>query len=319
MKLMDRVRATARVRHFAPSTERSYCYWIKKFIYFSGMKHPSSLPDQAVADFLTHIAVKENVSVSTQNQALCAMVFLYQHVLGRSLELQDSFRMARRPKRLPVVLSKSEIQVLLSNMSGTNKLLATLIYGSGMRKMEALKLRVCDVSLDRKEILVRNAKGAKDRVTLIPDSCLLPLKEMIERAREYFEADMRSGIDHIELPHALIKKYPNAGKEFRWRFIFSSHKTSTCPRTGNIGRHHVHPRNLAKALQKACRESGIDKQISVHTLRHSFATHLLESGYDIRTVQELLGHNNVQTTMIYTHVLNRGANGILSPVDTLLN
>lgn len=318
MKLMERVRAMARVRHFSISTERAYCHWIKRFIFYSGKQHPAELPDQAVADFLTHLAVTENVSTSTQNQALCAMVFLYQHVLNRKLELHGAFRMAKRPKRLPTVLSKAEVQSLLSNMSGMNKLLATLIYGSGMRKMEALKLRVCDVSLDRKEILIRNAKGAKDRVTLIPDSCLSPLKEMIEKSREYFELDMRSGIDHIELPHALIKKYPGACKEFRWRFVFSSYKTSKCPRTGKIGRHHVHPRNLAKALAKACKESCLDKHITVHTLRHSFATHLLDSGYDIRTVQELLGHNSVQTTMIYTHVLNRGANGILSPADQLM-
>ena len=210
------------------------------------------------------------VAVSTQNQALCALVFLYRHVLDRELDLTGGFQLARRPKRLPTVLSKSEIRSLLSNMTGTNKFLATLLYGSGMRNMEALRLRVCDVSLDRNEIMIRNSKGNKDRVTVIPQSCLRPLEDMITRSREYFDIDMNDGITHIELPYALIRKFPNAGKQFKWRFVFSSFKTSRDPRTGNIGRHHFHPRNLSKALAKATEEAGDLPYIETQ-LCHPFA------------------------------------------------
>jgi len=317
MKLMDQVRSQLRVRHYAYATEKSYCHWIKRFILFKNKAHPNTLDASDVADFLSHLAVKENVSASTQNQSLCAIIFLYRHVLGIEIGDVGTFSFARRPKRLPTVLSSSEVNAVISNMVGTYKTIVLLLYGAGLRQSEALRLRICDVCFDRHEITVRNAKGNKDRRSVLPSRCVESLQSAIDQSHQLFDADMENGVNFTWLPNALNKKFPNAGKEFRWRYIFSSHSISREPRSGRFGRHHIHNKGLQRAVSNAGKTAGINKYITCHTFRHSFATHLLEAGYDIRTVQELLGHNNVQTTMIYTHVLNKGGQGVKSPADLL--
>lgn len=317
MKLMDQVRTAIRVRHYAIATERSYCSWIRKFILFHNKRHPRELTATDVMQFLSHLAVNRRVSATTQNQALCAIVFLYKQVLEIDIGEFSAFSLAKRPKRLPTVLSKPEVASLLSNISGQHKTMALLLYGAGMRQMEVLRLRVADVSFDRGEILVRHGKGGKDRVTLLPQGAREGLQKAIEQSRSWFEEDMERGVNHMWLPNALSRKFPNAGKQFRWRYVFSSANLSREPRTLRIGRHHVDRKGIQRAVSQAAKDAGIDKYVTCHTLRHSFATHLLESGYDIRTVQELLGHTNVQTTMIYTHVLNKGGRGVISPADQL--
>ena len=317
LKLLDQVRTQLRVMHYAYATEKSYCHWIKRFIIFNGKQHPSGLSAESVANFLSFLAVKERVSASTQNQALCGILFLYRYVLGIELGDIGSFNFSNTPKRLPTVLSKQEVQALLSNTRGIYRTLSTLLYGAGLRQNEVLRLRIADISFDRGELTVRNGKGGKDRITMLPSGCIEGIKLAIEKSRKLFNEDMDQGINHVWLPNALNKKYPNAGKEFRWRFIFSSNNVSRDPRSGNTGRHHIHSKGLQRAISNAAKAALIDKHVTCHTLRHSFATHLLESGYDIRTVQELLGHANVQTTMIYTHVLNRGGRGVISPADQL--
>lgn len=317
MKLMDQVRAQIRARHYAYSTEKSYCHWIKRYILFHRKQHPKDLCADHVASFLSNLALKEHVSASTQNQALCALIFLYRFVIGTELGDVGGFNFAKRPKRLPTVLSQSEIQALLSNLQGTHKTIALLLYGSGLRKTEALRIRVGDIDFNRRELIVRQGKGNKDRITMIPNGAIEGLKSSIEHSRNLFNQDMENGIDYIWLPDALDRKFTHAGREFRWRFIFSSSSISCNPQNGKRGRHHIHPKSLQRAISTATKTAGIDKYVTSHTLRHSFATHLLESGYDIRTVQELLGHNNVQTTMIYTHVLNKRGSGVISPADAL--
>ncbi len=318
MKLLDNVRNELRVRHYSHATEKSYVQWIKRFIIFHGKQHPSNLGASDVATFLSHLAVKEKVAAATQNQALCGIIFLYRHVLGIDLGDIGGFNFAKVPKRLPTVLSKREMKTLLSNMKGIYKTIAILMYGAGLRQSEALKIRVCDVHFDRGELIVRSGKGDKDRITMLPNGSIQGLTQSIEKSREFFDSDMEDGLDYIYLPTALNKKFPNAGKEFRWRYVFSSGNVSRDPRSGRKGRHHIHSKSIQRAVSSAATAAGIDKYVTCHTLRHSFATHLLEDGYDIRTVQELLGHNSVQTTMIYTHVLNRGGKGVVSPADALL-
>ncbi len=318
MKLLDQVRMRLRSMHYAYATEKSYCHWVRRYILFNQKQHPANLSGEHITHFLSYLANNERVSSSTQNQALCALVFLYRHVLNIELGELGRFDFASKPKRIPTVLSKNEAQSVLSNLTGIYRTIGFLLYGAGLRQNEALRLRVGDINFDRKELMVRQGKGGKDRITMLPDASIDGLKENIQRSREFFSQDMENGIDFIWLPNALNKKYPNAGKQFRWRFIFSSYKTSTDPRSGRIGRHHIHPKGIQRAIANATTTAGIDKQVTCHTLRHSFATHLLESGYDIRTVQELLGHANVQTTMIYTHVLNRGGRGVISPVDQFI-
>lgn len=319
MRLMDQVRTQLRVRHYAYSTEKSYCHWIKRFILFHDKRHPKDMGSSEISSFLSYLAESENVSASTQNQALCGIIFLFRHVLKTEIGQLNDFMFAKKPQRLPTVLSRSEVKSVISNMSGRHKTIAMLLYGAGLRKMEALRIRIADVSLDRGELLIRNAKGGKDRITMLPSVCTQHIKHEIEKSRQYFEEDMHNGIDYIWLPNALNKKFPNAGKEFRWRYVFSSHTTSKEPVTKRLSRHHIYPKNIQRAVSKATQEAGIDKYITCHTLRHSFATHLLEAGYDIRTVQELLGHSNVKTTMIYTHVLNRGGRAVLSPADQVFD
>lgn len=268
-----------------------------------------------VESFLSHLAVDVRVSASTQNQALSALLFLYRDVLGINLPWMESVLRAKRPRRLPTVLSREEVRLLMSMMAGRTWLMASLLYGTGLRLMECLRLRVKDVDFARNEIIVRNGKGGKDRRTMLPRTLEAPLRHEIERARVLHARDLAEGFGETPLPHALARKYPNAGKVFGWQFVFPAENRSTDPRTGRTHRHHVDDAVLSRALKRARSQAGIDKLLSAHTLRHSFATHLLESGYDIRTIQELLGHKDVATTQIYTHVLNRGGRGVRSPLD----
>lgn len=314
-KLLDQVRDMLRLRHYSIRTEEAYIQWIRRFILFHDKTHPREIGEAEVTAFLTHLAVDKNVAASTQNQALSAILFLYQHVLGMSLEWLEGVVRARRPKRLPVVLTREEVRKLLTLMSGTNGLMARLLYGTGMRVMEAMRLRVKDVDFSYKQILVRSGKGDKDRVTLLPDTLIPDLKRQIARVYSLHKADLANGFGSVYLPYALSRKYPDAAREFHWQYVFPSSRLSNDPRTGIVQRHHLDEKNVQRAIKNAARQSGIHKPITSHVLRHSFATHLLERGYDIRTIQELLGHKDVSTTMIYTHVMGRGGRGVQSPLD----
>jgi integron integrase len=316
-RLMDEVRRALRVRHYAIRTEKAYVGWIVRFIRFHRMTHPRQMGEAQVAAFLSSLAVEGRVAASTQNQALSALLFLYRQVLGMDLPWMEGVVRAKRPARLPTVLSVNEVQRLLLAMDGRPCLLASLLYGTGMRLMEVLRLRVKDLDLVRMEILVRDGKGGKDRRTVLPQSLREPLRRELERARVLHARDLEDGFGAVWLPHALERKYPNASREFGWQYVFPSDRRSTDPRDGRERRHHFDDGALSRAIKQACRQCGIDKPVSAHTLRHSFATHLLEAGHDIRTVQELLGHKDVATTQIYTHVLGRGAGALLSPLDRL--
>ncbi|MCC5809140.1 MAG: integron integrase [Ectothiorhodospiraceae bacterium] len=296
-------------------TEKTYLGWVCRFLlHFSG-EAPTRLGPAEVAAFLEHLALKRNVAVSTQNLALNALVFLYDKVLNQPLGDLGAFRRAKRPRRVPVVLSRIEVRHLLAGLRGTHWLIASLLYGTGMRLMESLRLRVQDLEFDRGLIVVRRGKGDKDRIVPLPESLVEPLTEHLESARALHQRDLDAGYGQAMLPDALARKYPNAPREWRWQFVFPSGRLSLDPRSGTIRRHHLHETGVQKAVTSAVRRAGINKRASCHTLRHSFATHLLESGYDIRTVQELLGHSDVATTQIYTHVLNRGGLAVRSPLD----
>jgi integron integrase len=314
-KLMDQVRDAIRSRHYSLRTEASYLHWIRRFILFHGKRHPAEMGEAEITAFLTHLAVKKHVAASTQNQALSALLFLYQRVLGRELAWLNGMVRARRPERLPVVLTQSETRALLGALRGLNKLLGWLIYGTGMRLREALQLRVQDVDFEYRQITIRSGKGAKDRVTVLPEKLMEPLQRHLRNIKRQHERDLVLGLGTVYLPHALTRKYPNAEREWRWQYVFPSSRISVDPVTGVRRRHHVDDGNLSRALRQAAQQTGLQKHVSAHILRHSFATHLLESGYDIRTVQELLGHSDVRTTQIYTHVLNRGGRGVRSPLD----
>jgi len=314
-RLLDQVRDAIRIRHYSIRTEQSYIQWIKRYIFFHNKTHPRNMGEAQISAFLTHLAVDKNVSASTQNQALSALLFLYKDVLDIKLEWISDVVRAKRPKRLPVVLSPAEVAQILKLIKGTNGLMARLMYGTGMRLMEVLRLRVKDVDFSYIQILVRSGKGDKDRVTLLPESLLSDLRQQIEYARGLHKSDLADGYGRVELPFALARKYPNAAREFAWQYVFPSGQRSVNPRNGEVGRHHLDEKNISRAIRNAARQTGIHKPVSSHTLRHSFATHLLEQGYDIRTIQELLGHRDVKTTMIYTHVMNRGGRGVKSPLD----
>ena len=316
-RLLDRVRGAIRRLHYSRRTEETYIHWIKRFIYFSGRRHPAEMGEAEVTAFLNHLASERNVAAATQNQALSALLFLYKQVLGLPLDWLDQLDRVVKPARMPTVLTPGEVQRLLATMRGTKWLMASLLYGSGLRLRECLRLRVKDVDFEYRQIMVRDGKGAKDRVTMLPASLVEPLREQLARARKLHERDLAEGCGDVELPDALQRKYPKAAYEWGWKFVFPSHKRSTDPATGVIRRHHVYENFLVRGVKEAARVAGIAKHVSCHTLRHSFATHLLESGYDIRTVQELLGHSDVSTTMIYTHVLNKGGKGVRSPLDRL--
>ena len=316
-RLLDQVRDAIRRRHYSVRTEESYVHWIRRFIFFSGKRHPREMGAPEVTAFLSHLARDRDVAASTQNQALAALLFLYKEVLGQMLPWLDQVERAKRPARLPTVLSVAEVERLLAHMQGTKWLMASLLYGAGLRLRECLKLRVKDVDFDYRQILVRDAKGGKDRVTMLPQSVVEPLQRHLARVKALHERDAASGHGEVDLPDALARKYPRAPQEWGWKFVFPSHKLSVDPRTGVIRRHHVFENYLIRGVKEAARAARIAKHVSCHALRHSFATHLLERGQDIRTVQELLGHASVETTMIYTHVLNKGGRGVPSPLDAL--
>ena len=314
-RLLDRVRDAIARRHYSRRTEETYVHWIKRFIHFHGMRHPRELGETEVTAFLNHLARDRDVAASTQNQALSALLFLYKEALNQPLAWLDGLERAKRPARLPTVLSVAEVRRLLAKIDGSRWLMASLLYGAGLRLRECLKLRVKDVDFDYRQILVRDGKGGKDRVTMLPESVIEPLKAHLVRVKALHDEDLADGFGDVELPDAISRKYPRAPYEWGWKFIFPSHKLSADPRTGAIRRHHVYENYLIRAVKRATRAAGITKHVSCHTLRHSFATHLLQSGSDIRTVQELLGHSDVSTTMIYTHVLNKGGRGVKSPLD----
>lgn len=314
-RLMDQVRDTLRVHHYSLRTEQTYLQWIRRFILFHGKRHPREMGADEISAFLTHLAVRKDVAASTQNQALSALLFLYKKVLGiEPAWIQDVVR-AKRPKRLPVVLSQETVRRLLDGLGGSHRLIAYLIYGSGMRLMEAARLRVKDIDFDYRQITIRGGKGGKDRVTMLPGRLCAPLRRQLELGRRLFDLDRAEGAPGVELPHALERKYPNAGKEWAWFWVFPARNRSRDPRSGVIRRHHVYEKSLQRDIKRAARELALPSPVSVHTLRHCFATHLLERGYDVRTVQELLGHKDLNTTMIYTHVINKGGKGVISPLD----
>lgn len=316
-KLLDQVRARLRVKHYSIRTEHSYVDWIKRFIWFHDKRHPKDMGAQEIEAFLTHLAVKGRVSASTQNQAKSALLFLYREVLEQKLPWLERVTQAKAPTRLPVVLTLAEVQAVLKGLTGTHWLIASLLYGSGLRLMEAVRLRVKDVEFARREIVVREGKGAKDRVTMLPESVIEPFTAHLAKVRLLHREDLVAGVGDVYLPFALDKKYPNAGREWGWQYVFPSTKLSVDPRSGVTRRHHVDEKGIQRAMKQAVRDAQIVKPAAPHSLRHSFATHLLLGGYDIRTVQELLGHSDVSTTMIYTHVLNRGGKGVVSPLDRI--
>jgi integron integrase len=316
-RLIERFRAAIRSRHYSRRTEKSYWYWIRCYIHYHGKRHPEELGGAEATAFLSWLATERNVAAATQNQALSAVVFLYKHVLERELPWLDGLIRAKRPVRLPVVLTEGEVARLLDQLAGGLRLMVALLYGAGLRQRECLSLRVKDVDFAYRQILVRDGKGGKDRVTMLPENLVQRLQTHLGRVRALHRRDLAEGFGEVWLPHALARKYRRAGYEWGWQFVFPSKNRSADPETGVIRRHHVHPDTLGRAVQRAARAARIVKPVSCHTLRHSFATHLLERGYDIRTVQELLGHSDVSTTMIYTHVMNRGARGVKSPLDRL--
>ena len=314
-RLLDRVRDALRVRHYSLRTEQAYTHWIKRFILFHDKRHPESMGEPEITAFLTYLAVQRNVAASTQNQALSAILFLYKQVLKQDLDWLDSIVRAKRPSRLPTVLTAQETQALLSHLKGTNKLIAELLYGTGMRLMECLRLRVKDVDFEYRQITVRGGKGDKDRVTVLPVRTIPELRSQMEHTKRLHALDLGEGFGEVYLPFALARKYPKAGRDWGWQFVFASKSRSVDPQSGAIRRHHFYEKNVQRALKQAARNMGLTKPVSSHTLRHSFATCLLARGYDIRTIQELLGHKDVKTTMVYTHVMNRGAQGVISPLD----
>ncbi|MCJ7532845.1 MAG: integron integrase [Anaerolineales bacterium] len=316
-KLLDQVRDIMRLKHYSLSTEESYVTWIKRYIFYHNKRHPKEMGGAEIAAYLTHLAVDKNVAASTQNQALYALLFLYREVLHQQVDVPTETIRARKSKHLPTVLTKEEAARVIGIMSGSNQLMAKLLYGSGLRLMECLRLRVKDIDFDQRQIIVRDGKGEKDRITMLPDSLIIPLQEQLQRVKYIHEEDLSKGHGSVYLPYALERKSPKASLEWIWQYVFSSDRLSKDPRSGEIRRHHVDESSLQRAVKEAARRSGINKRVSCHTFRHSFATHLLENGYDIRTVQELLGHKDVRTTMIYTHVLNRGGRAVRSPLDDI--
>ena len=319
-KLLDQLRAACRVNHYSLRTEQAYVHWVRRYILWAGKRHPATLGGAECEAFLSHLATDGDVSQSTQRQALSALLFLYRRVLGVDLPWLDNVTRARERKHLPVWLTQREVGRLWAHSPPASEpvgLALRLLYGTGMRLLECLRLRVQDVNLDALEITVRDGKGGKDRVTMLPRSLLAPLKRQLATRAAWHAIDLAKGMADVHLPHALARKYPHAGRQLGWQYVFAAEQYSTDPRTGVVRRHHLSEKTVQRAMARAVRAAGIHKPATPHTLRHSFATHLLESGSDIRTVQELLGHSDVSTTMIYTHVLNRGGRGTVSPLDRI--
>lgn len=315
--LLQQVCKAIQTRHYSRRTEQTYVLWIKRFVLFHGGRHPSEMCEKEINGFLSHLAVKEHVSASTQNQALCAIVFLYRHILNKDVGVLDGLIRAKRPKRLPVVLTKQEVKAVLGHLKGDKWLMVMLLYGAGLRLMECLRLRVKDVDFSTNQILVREGKGNKDRLTMLAGAVKEPLMKHLEQVKELHQRDLKEVFGRVYMPYALERKYPNAASEWGWQYVFPAPNRFVNPQTDAQGRYHVHESVLQRAVKEAMQKAGISQFASCHTFRHSFATHLLEDGYDIRTVQELLGHSDVSTTMVYTHVLNRGGKGVLSPADRL--
>ncbi|HTT42826.1 MAG TPA: integron integrase [Steroidobacteraceae bacterium] len=309
------VRERIRTRHLSPRTEQAYLQWIRRYVVFHERKHPRELGAAAVEQFLTHLAVVRKVSAATQSQALQALLFLYRHVLDQKLPWLQNITRATRPKRLPVVLSRSEVRSLLCQLEGTPWLIASLLYGSGLRLMEGLRLRVKDVALERGELIVRDAKGGRDRVTVLPAALAEPLRAHLGRLRSWFEEERRHERPGVSLPYALARKYPGAAVQWGWQYLFPSKELCADRFTRQSVRQHMHEKTVQRAVQYAVRRAQLSQPASCHTLRHCFATHLLEDGYDVRTLQELLGHSDLKTTMVYTHVMQKGASGVRSPLD----
>ena len=314
-KLIEQVRDAIRLKHYSYQTEKTYVYWIKRYIFFHNKRHPKDMGGKEIEAFLTDLAVNQKVAASTQNQALHALLFLYKEVLRQELDLKVDAVRAKKTKYLPTVLTKEEVVAIIQQLSGVHQLLIKLLYGTGLRLSEGLSLRVKDVDFAQQQIIVRDTKGNESRVTMLPESIAEELKIHLQSVKLLHQQDLQKGYGSVYLPFALERKYKKAKYDWIWQFVFPSTSISKDPRSGEVRRHHLHETSLQKALKQAVRQAGIQKKVGCHTFRHSFATHLLQNGYDIRTVQELLGHKDVKTTMIYTHVLNRGGRGVKSPLD----
>lgn len=316
-KLLDRLKNTIRTKHYSKKTEESYCSWTKRFILYHHKKHPKDMGETEIRQFINHLAVHKKLAASTQNQALCAILFLYKEVLDIELDNIDKIRWAKKAKRLPVVFSRNEVKQILEKLSGVYKLMVMLMYGSGLRMKECMQLRIKDIDLENKQIIVRAGKGNKDRYTILPKLIEEELKRHINSVKTIHKKDIAEGCGSVYLPYALDRKYPNAGKKIGWQFLFPSKNLSVDPDSGLMRRHHLHERTLQRKVKKAISAAGIQKHGGCHTFRHSFATHLLEDGVNVRAVQELLGHKKLETTMVYTHVMNKSKAGIESPADRL--
>lgn len=315
-RLIDRIRDSIRVRNYSIRTERTYLHWIRQYLRHNGMRNPEEMGEVEVADFLSHLVLRKDVAPNTQRVALNALVFLYVQVLGRNSFQVPGFRSAEKPRKLPVVLSRPELDAIFGQLEGVPRLCARIMYGSGLRVMEVVRLRVHDVDFERLSLLVRDGKGAKQRITTLAESLLPEIRHQLDRARYFYEEDLaRPDWPGVHLPNALARKYPAAPREWGWQYLFGAAQRSVDPRTGLTRRHHVSERQIQREFTAAVRAAGVSKPASCHSLRHSFATHLLERGADIRTVQEQLGHSDVRTTEIYTHVIRRGGRGVLSPLD----
>ena len=317
MRLLDQVRLVIRKKHYSIRTEQAYVEWIRRFILYNGKKHPKDMGEKEISQFISHLATEKKVASSTQNQALNAIVFLYKQVLQKDLGSFGQMERGKRPEKLPTVLSKDEVARVLAMIPEKYQIMAKLLYGCGLRLMECVRLRVQDMDFDRNQIIVRDGKGQKDRVTMLPAKLKPILADHLERVKIIHQQDLQNGFGAVYVPFALERKYRNAAKEWIWQYVFPAGKISKDPRSGKMRRHHINESGLQKAVRHGAREANIKKRVSPHTFRHSFATHLLEDGYDIRTVQELLGHKNINSTMIYTHVLNKGCSAVRSPLDNL--
>jgi integron integrase len=314
-RLLDQLRYAIRARQMSPGTEKAYAMWVRRYVKFHNLRHPSTMAEQEVREFLAHQANERHVAPSTHNQAACALIFLYREVLDAPLDWIDGITLSKRPRRLPVVLEPAEVRAVLRNLAGVPWLMASLLYGAGLRLSECCTLRVKDIDYSRREILVRDGKGRKDRVTVLPLSLAGQLQAHMTRARALHKSDLKRGFGNVALPDAYERKNPGAARDWGWQWVFPASRIMPDPRTGELRRHHRHQSALSKDVKRAARATGIAKNVTCHSLRHSFATHLLNSGTDVRTIQELLGHRHLSTTMIYTHVLNRGALGVASPLD----